>query len=120
MARRHGMTSSAIVVGESCWSQGHLLAHCENYRVESHDGLIGYVAAVDVAEGGTEGALIVAGRGDPPFFRIPVEDVLELHPDGERILVSRPRAVPGQLRPLRAARIGSRRPSRLEPELRVP
>jgi hypothetical protein len=77
----------------SCWSADHLLAHCENYRVESAAGRLGYVEEVIWVPDGSEPAALhvfgIDGR-----LAVPIADVLELHPDGEWIVVRAPSAAP--------------------------
>lgn len=73
----------------SCWSAEYLLTHCEGYRVESPRGIRGYVELIVRAPDQSKpGALLVrpASHGTRPFL-ITTDDVLELCPDTESIVV---------------------------------
>ena len=76
----------------SCWSATYLLAHCGGYRVESARGIRGYVEEIVKAPDESKPvALSVrpASHGTRPFL-IPTDDVLELCPDTESIVVRAP------------------------------
>lgn len=76
-------------LSRSCWSVGYLLDHCEGFRVESSEGRLGYVEEIVRApEGGAPVALGVwiTGRDAPDHAVVMIEDVLELHAEGERIV----------------------------------
>ena len=81
------MSAVKVPLGHSCWTPEYLLGHSERYRVESAEGIVGYVEEVVWAgEGGEPLALLVrTGEGD--LVRVAIADVVELHPDGERIVV---------------------------------
>lgn len=72
---------------EESWTVEHLLAHCEGYRVESPEGELGYVEeVVEAPDRGAPLALRVR-IGCSDLIEIVVEDVVELRPQGERILI---------------------------------
>jgi hypothetical protein len=83
----------------SCWTADYLLGHCEDYRVESKEGRLGSVEEVVWSPDGSEPLAFRVGTGyqGEGLVTIAMEDVIELHPDGEWILVRAPRAVPAPL-----------------------
>ena len=85
---------SAIMVDleHSCWTADYLLSHCERYRVESSEGGLGYVEEVVRSSDDDEpvALLVRTDPGDRSLVAVPIEDVLELHPDGERIVIREP------------------------------
>lgn len=93
------MSAVTADLEHSCWTADHLLAHCEGFRVESSKGTLGYVEEVVWARDGSEPlALHVrTGFGERGLVTLVIEDVLELHPKGERIVV---RAQTGRAAPL--------------------
>jgi hypothetical protein len=75
----------------SCWSAEYLLAHCEGYRVESADGTRGYVEEIVLAPDESRAlSLLVRPAAGRRLFLIPADDVLELCPDTELIVVRAP------------------------------
>lgn len=92
------MSAVKVDLEDSCWTAEYLLAHCERYRVESNEGKLGYVEEVIWAPDGSEplALRVRTGFGSGGVVTIVVEDVLELHPNGERIVV---RAQTGRAKP---------------------
>ena len=82
-----------------CWTAEYLLAHCEGYRVESNEGKLGYVEEVVWAPDGSEplALRVRTGFDERGLITIMIEGVLELHPNGELIVV---RAPTGRTEPL--------------------
>jgi hypothetical protein len=78
----------------TCWTSEYLLAHCERYRVESDVGTLGYVDEVILSADGREALGLLVRTGDRGCVRIGIEEVLELHPSGERIVVRADRLAP--------------------------
>ena len=74
-------------VQETCWTAEYVLAHCERYRVESDQGTLGYVDEVIETEDGTGALGLLVRTRNGRSFSIGIDDVLELHPSGERIVV---------------------------------
>lgn len=74
----------------SCWTDEYLLAHCERYVVESESGeRVGIVERVLCDEDGIEAEeLVVRSLTGAAELVVPVEEVIELRPSGERIVVS--------------------------------
>ena len=112
------MGAVKVARGDSLWSANHLLAHCEGYRVESEEGKLGYVEEVVWAPTGREPLALRVRTGFEAqgLVTLMIEDVLELHPDGERIVVGTQagRAEPLEThgpwaRPERRARITKRK-----------
>jgi hypothetical protein len=76
--------------GEECWTREYWLDHCEGFGVESPQGRIGWVdEIVRAAESDEPVALIVRGGvgAERGTFVVPVEQIRELHPLVERIVV---------------------------------
>jgi len=92
------MSAVNVDLEDSCWTAEYLLAHCERYRVESNEGKLGYVEEVIWTPDGSEplALRVRTGVGSGGPVTIMVEDVLELHPKGERIVV---RAQTGRAKP---------------------
>jgi hypothetical protein len=83
-----GMQATKTIEGASCWTDGYVLEHCEEFSVESPVGKLGYVAAVDP----THDELVVIGNQAVmrvSFRRIDFIDALE-----ERIVVDTGRRNP--------------------------
>jgi len=68
------------------WTREHWLGHCEGYRVESDEDLLGWVEEV----------LWTSDESDPLCLRVreglaivivPIDEILEVCPAAERILV---------------------------------
>ena len=84
-------TAPTVVRGESCWTEEYLLAHCENFRVDTetgeHEGVVDHVVWSD--DGFEALALVVSApcRSRPAII-VPLRYVTELHPEGERIVLS--------------------------------
>ena len=73
---------------ENCWSTAHWLAHCEGFRVETEDGVHGFVEEVEMTDGGEPTALLVRfGKRFAHVIRVPVGAVDELDPIGEVIVL---------------------------------
>lgn len=81
-------------IEQSCWTANYLLAHCEGYRVESNEDMLGYVEGVVRAPDGIEPLALRVRRvsGERGIFTVGLESVLELHPNSELIVVRAPRA----------------------------
>jgi hypothetical protein len=72
----------------SCWSAEYLLAHCEGYRVESAGGTRGYVEEIVSAPDESRPlSLLVRPAAGRRLFLVPADDVLELCPDTESVVV---------------------------------
>jgi hypothetical protein len=98
------MSAPRVDSSHSCWTTDYLLAHCEHYRVESADGPIGYVERViRSADGRVPLRLAVRACGAEGSLMVAIEDLLELHPEGERIVVRRPSRERTSPEPRRAA-----------------
>ena len=84
------MATSTDFHQQSCWTDEYLLAHCERYLVEGESGeRVGVVDRVLCDEGGIEAEeLIVRSLSGAAEIVVPVEQVIELRPRGERIVVS--------------------------------
>ena len=74
----------------SCWTDEYLLAHCERYLVEGESGEpVGIVARVRLDGDAIEAVeLMVLSRSGAAEIVVPVAEVIELRPCGERIVVS--------------------------------
>lgn len=72
---------------EESWTLEHLLAHCEGYRVESAEGECGYVEQVIWKPDGSKPAALLVRVGCAEPIEIALDDVVELRPQGERIVV---------------------------------
>jgi hypothetical protein len=72
---------------EESWTFEHLLAHCEGYRVDSPEGEHGYVEQVIWEPRGSRPAALLVRVGCAGPIEIPLDDVVELRPQGERIIV---------------------------------
>ena len=89
------MGTPTIDLEHSCWTAEYLLDHCERYRVESADGRLGFVEEVVRSRDCEPVALRVRSvRGALPLVIVPMADVLEVHPHGERIVVRADAAAP--------------------------
>jgi hypothetical protein len=71
---------------ESCWTHEYLLRHSERYRVDSEDGHLGYVEEVILAPDESEPVGLLV-RGNAGVIVVSIEQIRELSPRGERILV---------------------------------
>ena len=91
MRETKGVKLVKVDAERSCWSADYVLAHCEHYRVESAEGTLGYVDELIWTMDGGEllGLLVRSDRAGGTRFEVLLEDVLELHPGGERIVVRR-------------------------------
>lgn len=100
-------------IEHSCWTANYLLAHCEGYRVESNEDMLGYVEEVVRAPDGIEPLALRVRRvsGERGIFTMGLESVLELHPNSELIVVRAPRARAKSCSTARGTSNGSR-PSR--------
>jgi hypothetical protein len=72
---------------EESWTLEHLLAHCEGYRVESPEGEHGYVEEVVWEPDGSKPVALRVRIGCSEPIEVFLDDVLELRPQGERIIV---------------------------------
>jgi hypothetical protein len=83
------MGAVKVDLEHSCWTAEYLLDHCERYRIESSGRALGIVEEVVRSPDGDEpvALLVRTNRGDRPLVTLTIDDVLELHPDGERIVV---------------------------------
>jgi hypothetical protein len=74
----------------SCWTDEYLLAHCENYWVESESGeRVGIVNRVRCDEDAVEAdELVIRSLAGAAEIVIPVEQVIELRHWDERIVIS--------------------------------
>ena len=85
-----GMATATRFHRRSCWTDEYLLAHCERYMVEGENGArVGFVDRVLCDEDGIEAEkLVVRSFTGAAEIVVPVEQVIELRPSGERIVVS--------------------------------
>lgn len=76
----------------SCWTANHLVAHCEGYRVESNEAMLGYVEEVIWPPDGSEplALRVRSASGERGLVTTMFEGVLELHPNSELIVVRAP------------------------------
>ena len=71
---------------ENCWSTAYWLEHCEGFRVETEDGVHGFVEEVELNSVGEARALLVRfGKRFAHVVRVPVGAIDELDPIGEAI-----------------------------------
>ena len=71
---------------ENCWSTAHWLEHCEGFRVETEDGVHGFVEEVELDSVGDPTVLLVRfGNRFAHVIRIPIGAVDELDPIAELI-----------------------------------
>jgi hypothetical protein len=84
------MTTSTDFHQPSCWTDEYLLAHCECYVIEGESGKrVGFVTRVRLDADEIEAVeLVVRSRPGAAEIIVPVEQVIELRPYGERIVVS--------------------------------
>ena len=71
---------------ESCWTHDYLLRHCEEYRVDSADGHIGYVEEIVLPPGGQD-PIGFHVRGDSGLTFVSVRRIRDFSPRAQRILV---------------------------------
>ena len=73
----------------SCWTDEYLLAHCDNYWVEDESGAcVGVVARVRCDEDGIEAEeLVIRSLTGAVEIVVPVEQVIELRPLDQRIVI---------------------------------
>ena len=76
---------------DECWTRDYWLRHCEGYGVESPAGRIGHVDEV-VRTGASDEPVALVVRGDRETFVVRVEEIREIRPTVERILVDDVRA----------------------------
>jgi hypothetical protein len=90
------MSAVKVDPEDSRWAADYLLSHCESYRVESAQGVLGYVEKVVWSRDDTApvALLVRAGYGEGGLRTIGVDDVLALHPDCARIDVRAPNLRP--------------------------
>lgn len=80
---------TAVLHG-SCWSDEYLLSHCEGYRVVDETGEpVGFVDRVlwPDEEFGDAEAVVVRYTDRRPEVVIPLEQVIEIEPWAERVVV---------------------------------
>jgi hypothetical protein len=71
---------------ENCWSTAYWLAHCQGFRVETEDGVHGFVEEVELRDDGEPTALVVRfGKRFAHVTRTPVDAVDALDPVAELI-----------------------------------
>jgi hypothetical protein len=68
------------------WTREHWLGHCEGYRVESDEDLLGWVEEVLWTPDESE-PLCLRVREGLAILIVPVDDIVEICPAAERILV---------------------------------
>jgi hypothetical protein len=83
------MSPAKVHPEENIWTIEYLLVHCQGYRVESAEGRLGYVEEVvqDPQWGIWGEPVSLRVRTDAGILAIPIEDVLDLHPNGKRLVV---------------------------------
>jgi hypothetical protein len=83
------MSAFAADLERSMWSADYVLAHCEGFRVESGDGVLGYVEEIVRAPGCVKplALRVRTGFDEQGVVTVLVDDVVELHAAGERIVV---------------------------------
>lgn len=83
------MTTSTDFHQRSCWTDEYLLAHCDNYWVDDESGeCVGVVARIRCDEDGIEAEeLVVRSLTGAAEIVVPVEQVIELRPGDERIVI---------------------------------
>jgi hypothetical protein len=90
LARKEaGVPISTEFHRRSCWTDGYLLAHCDNYWVEDESGeRVGIVAHVLCDEDGVEAEeLVVRSLTGAAEIVVPVGQVIELRPGDERVVI---------------------------------
>jgi hypothetical protein len=70
---------------ENCWSTAHWLRHCEGFRVETEDGVHGFVEGVELASGDPVAFLVRFGERFAHVTRVSVRAVDDIDPIGEVI-----------------------------------
>ena len=84
-------TAKNVERGHEAWTRDHWLRHCEGYSVEAPDGQVGYVEKVVLAPGEGAPAAFTVRTGFGLGRRLvvlPIEDVREICPSQEKILVA--------------------------------
>jgi hypothetical protein len=70
------------------WSHDYWLGHCEGFRVDSPEGRLGIVEAVLTDEDDEPTALVVReGLFALRTVYVPIADVAEVQPRGERVVL---------------------------------
>ena len=70
---------------ENCWSTAHWLRHCEGFRVETEDGVYGFVEEVELASGDPVAFLVRFGERFAHVTRVSVGAVDDIDPISEVI-----------------------------------
>ncbi len=71
------------------WTADHWACHCENYRVDTPDGPIGFVEKVLFSEEREPEAVAVRiGRFQTRLVTVPIEAVVEIRPEWEILVLS--------------------------------
>lgn len=82
-------TMPRVLRGQSCWTDEYLVGHCGNYRVETETGNhVGSVDRVVWSEDGFEPQALLVDVPHATSVLVPLADVLELHVEGERLVIS--------------------------------
>jgi hypothetical protein len=71
------------------WAKGYWLGHCEGYRVDGPEGRVGIVEAVLGDEEAPTTLAVREGLFALRTVYVPVDDVAEIEPRAERILLRR-------------------------------
>jgi hypothetical protein len=70
------------------WSRDYWLGHCEGFRVDCPDGRVGIVETVLGDEDEPTALAVREGLFALETVIVPIEDVVEVHPRAERILLA--------------------------------
>ena len=83
------MSAAKVHPEGSIWTTEYLLLHCQGYHVESAEGRLGYVQEVvqDPQWGIWGEPVSLRVRTEAGILTLPIEDVLELYPNGQRLVV---------------------------------
>jgi hypothetical protein len=69
------------------WAENYWLGHCEGYRVDGPEGRVGIVEAVLGEEEEPRTLAVREGLFALRTLYVPIEDVIEVHPRAERIVL---------------------------------
>lgn len=83
------VAATEVAHDRESWTREYWLSHCEGYRVETPDGLIGFVEEVVRPPDASEASSIKvrAGLGGRSVVVVPAAAVREIVPDAERIVI---------------------------------